>query len=125
MKKDLIKILNYYGIDNQIKIYNQKTYELNNEFIKYKESKRNPIDIIFNSLEPVITLLNNKDVIDKKQKIKSNLTDVMVIIKQIQYYYEIDDNELINLMKTKIKEQISDVVNSGKEVSNNEKSLQE
>ncbi|MBQ8892525.1 MAG: hypothetical protein IJ068_06665 [Bacilli bacterium] len=106
MKKDLMKIINYYGIKKQLKYLQSEVFELNEAVIQHEESKRNPIDVIVDVLEPVIAMLNNRNPIKTTDAIKDEIADVMVMLKQIQYLYEINDIEITNVMKQKISRQL-------------------
>ena len=106
MKKDLMKIINYYGIKKQLKYFQSEIYELNEAVIQHEERKRNPIDIVCNALEPVVATLNNRKPIKTTDAIKDEIADVMVMLKQIQYLYEINDIEITNVMKQKISRQL-------------------
>lgn len=106
MKKDMLKIMNYYGIKKQLKYFQSEIYELNEAVIQHEEHKRNPIDIILNAMEPVIATLNNRKAVNSTDAIRDEIADVMVMLKQIQYHYGIDDIDVTNIMKSKIERQL-------------------
>lgn len=106
MKKDMLKIMNYYGIKKQLKYFQSEIYELNEAVIQHEEHKRNPIDIVFNAMEPVIATLNNRKAVKSTDAIRDEIADVMVMLKQIQYHYGIDDIDVTNIMKSKIERQL-------------------
>ena len=123
MKKNLIKIVNYYGIKKQLKYFQSEIFELNEAVIRYQEYQRNPVDIVITALEPIMALVNNRKPVDKLAGIKDEIADVMVMLKQIQYNYGIKDDEIVEIMKSKIKRQL-ERINEEKEVSKtNDKKL--
>lgn len=121
MKKNLIKIVKHYGIKKQLKYFQSEIYELNEAIIRYQEKERNPIDYILNTLDPIIAFVNHRKPIDKLESIKDEIADVMVMLKQIQYHYEINDEEIKDIMKFKIKRQLERIKEENKEVENGEK----
>lgn len=106
MKKDMLKIMNYYGIKKQLKYFQSEIYELNEAVIQHEEHKRNPIDVFLNAMEPVIATLNNRKAVNSTDAIRDEIADVMVMLKQIQYHYGIDDIDVTNIMKSKIERQL-------------------
>lgn len=83
MKEDLLKIINNYGISNQIKKFNEECFELEEAIIDHE------------------WLVSERGRGYKKHIIEE-LSDVMVLFKQIQYWYEIEDEEIEEMMKFKI-----------------------
>lgn len=106
MKKDMLKIMNYYGIKKQLKYFQSEIYELNEAVIQHEEHKRNPIDVFLNAMEPVIATLNKRKAVNSTDAIRDEIADVMVMLKQIQYHYGIDDIDVTNIMKSKIERQL-------------------
>ena len=96
MKEDLLKIINHYGIDNQLKYIHSEYYELDESILKEME-------IAFNSEGD----FGDREALRKAKKhITEELADVMVMLKQFQYYYEISDEEIDNVMKYKVQRQL-------------------
>lgn len=95
MKEKLLKIINYYGIDKQLKYIHSEYYELD-EAITTHELKK--------SVEYEIPLT---EIIGTQEHITEELADVMVMLKQIQYFYCIDDKEIEKIMKYKIDRQLN------------------
>ncbi len=98
MKKDYLKIVNYYGIQEQVKHWYTEVFELSKEIV----DKENNRDII----TPVLDAISKVFIIDKETKIdriKSELADNFNFLRQIQYYYGISDQELIKEQKFKNK----------------------
>lgn len=123
MKKNLIKIVKHYGIKEQLKYFQSEIFELNEAVIRYQEQQRNPVDIVLNVLEPIVAVANNRQPVSKIAGIKDEIADVMVMLKQIQYYYGIRDDEVIEIMKSKIKRQIKRINDEKEGAKENDKKL--
>lgn len=123
MKKDLIKIMDYYGINKQLKYMQSEVFELNEAVIRYQEHLRNPIDVLLNALEPAFALVGNRKREDQLADVKGEIADVMVMLRQIQYNYDIKDEEIIEIMKQKISRQLERIDAEKKEVSTNNENL--
>lgn len=95
MKQDLLKIINYYGIDKQLKYIHSEYYELDEAIIVDEWAK---------------DVLEDKEYKDyKKDGIKhiaEELADIQVMLKQFQYYYGIEDKEIEDIMQFKIQRQL-------------------
>lgn len=94
MKEDLLKIVNTYGLKHQLKYIHSEYYELDEAIIQ-KEY-------------PAIAKGHKNDELDRLENnhIAEEIADVLVMLKQIQYYYEIPDEEIERIMKYKIKRQL-------------------
>ena len=77
MENKLLTIFNTYGKSHQV----SKLLEEVGEFIE--------------------TVIN-----EDKENMVQEMADCMVILKQFQYYYEINDDEIIKVMKEKIDRQL-------------------
>ena len=88
MDKDLLKIINYYGVMPQLKYFQSEVFELN-EAIITEETKRNFKSTRFN-----------------KDHIEEEIADVLVMLMQFKEYYYIEENKIINIMKEKIERQL-------------------
>ena len=84
MYQDLEKIIGHYGINNQLKKFNEETYELVEAILTY--GKENA----YKSLNHVI----------------EEIGDVYVVLKQLQIYYGISESEIEDIMKFKIERQL-------------------
>ena len=89
MKDDLLKIIRNYGLVNQMKHWHEEIYELD-EAITQKEMEDNLLE----------------DLIDRKYNISQEIADCFVMLKQFQYYYDIEDSEIEKIMKEKIQRQL-------------------
>ena len=115
MKQNLLKIINHYGLMKQLKYFQSEIYELNEAVIQHEERDRHLIDFLLNIMEPLLAAINNREVIRSTDAIRDEIADVMVMLKQIQYHYGIDDIEIVNIMKFKIKRQLERIELEGKE----------
>lgn len=95
MKDKLLQIIQHYGINNQLKYIHSEYYELDEAIVKSQ----------YNC---------NYDFIEKEEDIKhiaEEIADVMVMLRQFQYYYEISDEQIEEIMKYKIDRQIKRMEN--------------
>ena len=86
MKEELLKIINHYGIMPQLKYIHSEYFELDEAIIECEESGNNPEYY--------------------KESIGGEIADVMVMLKQFQYYYGIEDKQIEDIMKFKIERQL-------------------
>lgn len=82
MKESLLKIVNHYGLKNQLKYIHSEYFELDEAILNY--------------------ITRDED----KEHIAEELSDCFVMLKQFQYYYEIPDEEIERIMKYKIDRQL-------------------
>lgn len=82
MKEDLLKIINTYGIENQLKYIHSEYFELDEAILNY--------------------ITRDED----REHIAEELSDCFVMLKQFQYYYGIEDKDIEEIMKYKIKRQL-------------------
>ena len=104
MKEDLLKIINHYGIKHQLKYIHSEYFELDEAIIQ-KEY-------------PAITKGHKNEQLDilENKHIAEEIADIQVILKQFQYYYKLEDSQIENIMKYKIKRQLERI-----EVEKNER----
>ncbi len=91
MKEELLKIINHYGIEKQLKYIHSEYFELDEAIIDYKY-----VEVYKDSPAEKY----------HKEHIAEEIADVMVMLKQIQYYYEIPDEQIEDIMKQKINRQL-------------------
>lgn len=94
MKDKLLQIINHYGINNQLKYIHSEYYELDEAIIKAEQ------------FEPKSFIQLNVNVKNYINHIAEEIADVMVMLKQFQYYYGISDEDIEDVMKYKIDRQI-------------------
>ena len=82
MKDDLLKIINHYGLDKQLKYIHSEYFELDEAILR-----------------------------STKAHITEEIADVLVMLKQLQYYYDISDDVVELVMKSKITRQLKRIEN--------------
>ena len=92
MKEDLLKIINHYGLSKQLKYIHSEYFELDEAIIDENN------DECVSVYEEVSEYHQNH--------IAEEIADIMVMLKQFQYLYEITDKRVENIMKEKIKRQL-------------------
>ena len=95
MKEKLLEIINYYGVMPQLKYIHSEYFELDEAIIDYNQSGW---DFDYEDMEEL-----------EKQyatHIAEEIADVMVMLKQFQYYHNIKDEQIENIMKAKIERQL-------------------
>lgn len=98
MKEDLLKIINNYGINNQLKKLNEECYELIEAVKDYEYQK----DACENIGCKDIKLHLKKS----KEHIEEEFADCCVVLEQIKAYYNLDNDKIIEIMKQKIDRQL-------------------
>lgn len=89
MKQNLLKIINHYGINKQLKYIHSEYFELDEAIIKYE-------DYVYENYEYGVG----------REHIAEEISDIMVMLKQFQYYYDIEDSEIEKIMLEKIDRQL-------------------
>ena len=124
MNDKLRKIINHYGIKQQLKYLQSEVFELTEAVID-KENKtisdefRKCCYNISKAFADLLSLdvVGYKDL--KKEHIKEEIADVMVMLKQVQLYYNISSDGIKQIMKQKVERQIRRI-EEGKEISKTE-----
>lgn len=113
MNEKLRKIVNHYGINKQLKYLQSEIFELSEAVIKDRNTGcfENALDTIFRVCAP---LINTKYVDTSKEHIKEEIADVMVMLKQIQLYYNISTADIKEVMKNKVARQIERIKKEAK-----------
>lgn len=96
MKNKLLKIIQHYGIDNQLRKFNEENFELIEAIHRLENSAA-----IFKALEG-ITLINN---------IKEEIADNLVLLSQFILYYDINLDEIEEIFKYKVERQLERIKN--------------
>lgn len=99
MKNDLLKIINHYEVDNQLKKLNEEIFELIEAIRDYEEDYIK-VDCDENGVLPFF-----------KEHIEEEFADVMVLLSQIKYYYELDSERIKKIMEEKIVRQLERIKN--------------
>ena len=96
MEEKLLKIINHYGFKNQLRKFNEETYELVEAIRNYEEQKI------------VCELCCEKLHTDKeKEHIAEELADCMVLLEQFKLYYGITSKEITEIFWSKIDRQLN------------------
>ncbi len=88
MHERLESIIKHYGLREQLKYFQSEVFELNETILANVFDTEGTTDVGY------------------VEHIREEIADVMVMLKQFQYYYEIPDKEIENVMKYKIKRQL-------------------
>ena len=99
MKDKLLQIINHYGLDKQLKYIHSEYFELDEAIINYVDDECNYYSEVENS---------------HLRKIAGEIADVMVMLKQFQYYFDIEDEEIEETMKYKIDRQLQRIEEENK-----------
>ena len=97
MNDKLRKIINHYGIDKQLKYFQSEIFELNEAIIKRRNTGvlERVVDGVLDVMSPLLNI-EHKDY--SKENIKEEIADVMVMLKQIQLYYDISTKKKKKVM---------------------------
>lgn len=106
MKDKLLEIINHYGIDKQLKYIHSEYFELDEAIINMQMKMREMEGKIPEVVEPVLDTYRGH--------IAEELADVMVMLKQFQFYYGISDEEIEKIMKEKVDRQLERIKNESK-----------
>ena len=106
MKKDLLRIINNYGINNQLKKLNEECFEFI-EAVKDYEYQKDACEVI-----------GCKDIKEHLKKSKEHIleeySDVCVVLEQFKAYYDLDNDRIIEIMKKKINRQLDRIEKENK-----------
>ena len=95
MEENLLKIIEHYGLWEQLKYIQTEYYELT--------------EAIFDKEYDEYSYFGGED--RYKNHVAEEIADIMVMLKQLQYHYEITDKEVEKVMKYKIKRQLERIEN--------------
>lgn len=99
MKEDLLKIIKHYGVNAQQRQLAEEVFELQ-EAITTHELK--------NSVSYEIPLT---ELIDTREHIAEEIADVMIMLGQFVYYYDINERNINKIADYKIKRQLERIKN--------------
>ena len=91
MEEKLKQIISHYGVKNQLKYIHSEYYELDEAILACEES---------GELSEYY-----------QDNIAGEIADIMVMLKQFQYYYGISDKQIEDIMNFKIERQLSRITN--------------
>lgn len=116
MHKRIRYILNYFGIKNQLKKFNEEVFELNETVIKYLN--KGAIEFALENIIYTVASLLNIEHTDYKKNIKEELADVYLMLKQIQLHFNISEEELQKNISYKVNRTIKRIEKLEKENKN-------
>lgn len=90
MEEKLLKIINHYGINNQLRKLNEECFELEEAIINGE-----------------LLDLDNETV----NHIIEEIADCMVLLSQFKEYYDIDGRDILRIMNEKIERQLGRIEN--------------
>ena len=93
-KKDFLKIIDYYGLFEQLKYFQSEVYELNEAIITFENEPLNFLGA------------------GNKNHIKEEIGDVLCMLRQFQYYYGFTDEEIDDIVKYKLDRQLERMKNN-------------
>lgn len=94
MEQKLLRIIGKYGINNQIRKFNEEALELEEAIITHELKK---------SVEYEIPLT---EIIGTKEHITEELADCMVLLEQFKLYYGITSEEITKIFWSKVDRQL-------------------
>jgi len=94
MENKLLQIISHYGIDKQLKYIHSEYFELDEAIINAEQ------------FHPKSMIQLNASIKNYINHIAEELADVMVMLKQFQYYYGIEDKQIEDVMNYKIDRQL-------------------
>lgn len=94
MKNKLLKIINHYGIEKQLRKFNEENFELIEAIIKRKTKMSNPKNFHLLYIEEL------------KDNIKEEIADNLVLLSQFILYYNIDLDDIEEIFKQKVERQL-------------------
>ena len=95
MKEKALKIIEHYGVSHQLKKLSEEVFELQESIEDYERQK--------NVCQEFCSRLH----CDKElEHMEEEFADVMVLLSQIKYYYELDSERIKEIMKQKVDRQL-------------------
>ena len=95
MKEKLLKIIEHYGEEKQLKYIHTEYFELDEAILNYWNDETYYEEVERND----------------KEHIAEEIADVMVMLKQFQYNHEITDEQIESIMNYKIDRQLERIKN--------------
>lgn len=103
MNKDLLKIIQNYGLSNQLKKLNEELYEFQEAVLSYNLLKTINEDVKDEVLEKNIEYIY-KCVLEE-------YADLCVLLSQFELYFDLDEDEVWQVMKNKVDRQLKRIEN--------------
>lgn len=100
MKDKLLEIINHYGLMKQLKYIHSEYFELDEAIMDYH---RSGWDYDYEDMEELER--------EYSTHIAEEIADIMVMLKQFQYYHGIEDKQIEDIMNYKIERQLDRINN--------------
>lgn len=91
MEEDILKIINHYGVNHQLKKIHEEYFELDEAIFDY--------------------ITRDENMYHDREHIAEEIADVEMMLKQFQYYYKIKDEEIEDVMKYKVERTLERIKN--------------
>lgn len=104
MREKLLKIINYYGIDEQLKYIHTEYYELDEAIFDYNNAGWDFSDEDCKDIEN-----------SYKNHIAEELADIQVMLEQFREYYGIKQQKVLDIMQHKINRQLRRIEEENKQ----------
>lgn len=119
MNKKLREVINHYGLNKQLKYLQSEVFELNEAILDAQKQSASEMFAdacytICKTFADVLHLELNGDKDTKKEHIKEEIADVMVMLKQFQLYYNISTDDIKQVMKKKVNRQLERIAKEDK-----------
>lgn len=98
MDKDLLKIIQNYGLSNQLKKLSEELYEFQESVLSYNLLKTINEDV-------------NDEVLEKNTEyiykcVLEEYADLCVLLSQFELYFDLDEDEVLQVMRNKVDRQL-------------------
>lgn len=119
MNEKLRRIINHYGLNKQLKYLQSEVFELNEAILDAQKQSMSEMFAdacytVCKTFADVLHLELNGYKDTKKEHIKEEIADVMVMLKQFQLYYNISTDDIKQVMKEKVNRQLERIAKEGK-----------
>lgn len=103
MDKDLLKIIEHYGLSNQLKKLSEELYEFQEAVLSYNLLKTINEDFKDEVLE------KNTEYIYKC--VLEEYADLCVLLSQFELYFDLNEDEVLQVMRNKVDRQLKRIEN--------------
>lgn len=97
MEEKLLKIINHYGIDKQLKYIHSEYFELDEAILNYEHEETLYIGEGYGL---------DYQLEKSKNHIAEELADIQVMLEQFRLYYDIPSMQITEIMQQKIERQL-------------------
>lgn len=103
MNKDLLKIIQNYGLSNQLKKLSEELYEFQEAVLSY-----NLLKTINEDVKDEILEINTKYIY---KCVLEEYADLCVLLSQFELYFDLDEDEVLQVMRNKVDRQLERIEN--------------